>query len=121
MPFVPYNVCAMRGGELLKDARRQAGLTQAALAKRAGTSQAVIARMESRASNPTFASVDRVLRATGHELALTRRQPKENVDETLIAANLRLTPAERLRRFMSWHESLRQMTEAAERSRGTVS
>jgi transcriptional regulator with XRE-family HTH domain len=111
----------MTSAELIREARTRAGLTQAHVAELAGTTQATVARMERPGSNPTFSSLDRVIRATGHALELSRHQVSENIDETLIAANLRLTPAERLRRFVAWHESLRRMTEAADRSRGTDS
>jgi transcriptional regulator with XRE-family HTH domain len=111
----------MSGAELLRRARRQAGLTQAALAARAGTTQAAIARMERPDANPRLATLDRALRATGHTLELGARPRDGNVDETLIAANLRLTPAERLRRFSTWHSGLRRMTTAARRSRGAAS
>jgi transcriptional regulator with XRE-family HTH domain len=111
----------MTSAELLRKARREAGLTQAAVAARAGTTQTAIARMERHDANPRFATLERALRATGHTVELATRPRGGNVDETLIAANLRLTPAERLRRFSSWHESMRGMTESARRSRGAPS
>jgi transcriptional regulator with XRE-family HTH domain len=47
------------GGDLIREARRRAGLTQAELAQRAGTSQPGIARWE---SGRTAVSLDDVLR-----------------------------------------------------------
>lgn len=68
---------------LLRDARRSAGLTQAALAERAGTSQAAVARYESGSAVPTLRTLDRLLRATGHELHLVARPAGHRLDGRL--------------------------------------
>jgi transcriptional regulator with XRE-family HTH domain len=57
-------------GKLIANARIAAGLTQAKLARRAGTSQAMVARYETGASSPTVAARQRCLRAAGCELLL---------------------------------------------------
>lgn len=49
-------------GEMV-DARQSAGLTQAELARRMGTSQSVIARLESAHHMPTFDLISRYARA----------------------------------------------------------
>lgn len=51
---------------LLRSARSRSGLTQRALAERAGTSQSVVARIELGRSSPTVATLHRLLEATGH-------------------------------------------------------
>jgi transcriptional regulator with XRE-family HTH domain len=79
--------------ELLKTARRAAGLTQADLARALGTTQAAVARLERTGSNPTVKTLDRALHAAGHRLELGATPRKSSVDETLIARQLRLTPA----------------------------
>jgi predicted nucleotidyltransferase/DNA-binding XRE family transcriptional regulator len=56
---------------LLAMVRREAGLTQAELARRAKTSQAMVARYETGAASPTVRTLARLLRAAGHELILT--------------------------------------------------
>lgn len=60
----------MDEAELIAWARKSAGLTQAALARRAGTSQPVVARYETGASTPTVRTLRRLLRAAGYELTL---------------------------------------------------
>jgi uncharacterized protein len=55
---------------LLTTVRRQAGLTQAELARRAKTSQAMVARYETGVASPTVRTLARLLRAAGHELVL---------------------------------------------------
>jgi len=64
---------------LLATVRREAGLTQAELARRAKTSQAMVARYETGAASPTVRTLARLLRAAGRELVLaspaSRDQP----------------------------------------------
>jgi uncharacterized protein len=55
---------------LLTTVRLEAGLTQAELARRAKTSQAMVARYETGAASPTVRTLGRLLRAAGHELVL---------------------------------------------------
>lgn len=56
--------------ELLRSARTSAGLTQAELARRAGTSQAAVARYESGDVSPVVSTLERLLAATGSRLEL---------------------------------------------------
>lgn len=51
--------------ELIYDAREAAGLTQAQLAERAGTSQAVISALENGARTPTLALLTRLAAGLG--------------------------------------------------------
>jgi predicted nucleotidyltransferase/DNA-binding XRE family transcriptional regulator len=55
---------------LLLDARRQAGLSQAELARRAGISQPVVSAYERGRREPSLATARRLVEATGHELRL---------------------------------------------------
>lgn len=50
--------------ELIK-ARTRAGLTQAQVAKRMGTTQSVVARLESGAAKPSLSTLVRYAKATG--------------------------------------------------------
>ena len=50
--------------ELIR-ARIRAGLTQAQVAKRMGTTQSVVARLESGATKPSLRTLERYARATG--------------------------------------------------------
>jgi len=108
----------MTPATLLRNARREAGLTQTELARRLGTTQAAVARLERPGANPTFKTLQRVLLATEHQLELEATPRPSSVDETLIASNLRLSPEERLRRFESWHKGMQALRAAAGRSRG---
>jgi transcriptional regulator with XRE-family HTH domain len=98
----------MAAAALLKQARISAGLTQAELARRIGIRQPEIARLESPASNPTVATLERAVAATGHSLTLGI-EPDFGIDESLIAASLAVSPAERLRQFESFYASARSL------------
>jgi transcriptional regulator with XRE-family HTH domain len=58
------------GGNLIREARRRAGLTQADLAVRAGTVQPAIARWESGSTAVSLDDVIRLIRLCGFDLEL---------------------------------------------------
>lgn len=97
---------------LVRTARRRANLTQAQLAERAGLTQAEVARLERAGSNPTAATLERLLRATGHRLDLRRL---DAVDETQLRERLELTPAGRLAAFEASQRNLLSLTRGARR------
>jgi predicted nucleotidyltransferase/DNA-binding XRE family transcriptional regulator len=59
---------------LIAEVRASAGLTQIELAQRAGTSQAAVARYESRKVSPSTSTLIRLLRAAGLELEVRIRK-----------------------------------------------
>ena len=110
----------MDPGALLRDSLDAAGLTQAELAQRVGTTQAAIARVERGRVSPTVRTLQRLLAATGHELALAATPARAGVDESLIARQLRLSRAERLKAFEAGYSDVRRIAGAARRTRGRV-
>lgn len=64
--------------ELLRRARRAAGLSQRDLARSAGTSGATVAAYESGAKDPRARTLTRLLEATGHTLASVPFQDPSN-------------------------------------------
>jgi transcriptional regulator with XRE-family HTH domain len=105
---------------LLKEARCQAGLTQAQLARRMGVSQAAVAKLERPGANPTFATLDDALRETGQQLVLTTEPVRPGIDETLVFEQLRLSPEQRLAQLESMYEWGRELALAGARSRGEL-
>ena len=76
------------GGDLIREARRRAGLTQAELADRAGTAQPAIARWE---SGRTAISLDDVIRlvrlcALDVEFQLVEREDSDVAQAARLAA-----------------------------------
>lgn len=61
----------MNTAELIRRARGEAGLSQREVARRAGTSQAAVARYESGRSSPAVTTLQRLLHACGRSLVLT--------------------------------------------------
>lgn len=57
-------------GELLREARRRAGLSQSELARRAGVTQSVVSEYEAGKRQPAVPTLARLVAATGHELTL---------------------------------------------------
>jgi transcriptional regulator with XRE-family HTH domain len=98
-------------GPVLLDARSRAGLSQRALAERARTTQAVVARIESGATDPSFESLRKLLDAAGFDLrveVVERPDPdpvievyKRDVDQTLLIENLRKTPDQRVQALVA--------------------
>jgi ribosome-binding protein aMBF1 (putative translation factor) len=66
---------AIMVGSVVRAARRKAGLSQVELARRAGTSQPSIARLERGLVSPTVISLDRIARALGTELVIDFESP----------------------------------------------
>jgi len=62
----------MDAGRLLRTARTDANLSQAALAARAGTSQATLSAYESGRKQPSVATLSRLLAAAGWRLSAER-------------------------------------------------
>src|SRR2546422_5140704 len=85
----------MRPGRSLAAARRRAGLSQRALAERAGVPQSTIGRIESGAIDPRASTLDRLLRACRFELEAVPRLG-EGIDRSLIRERLGLSPRQRL-------------------------
>jgi transcriptional regulator with XRE-family HTH domain len=85
----------MISGDLLREARRRAGLSQAALARRAGKPTSVIGRWERNEVKPSLETLRELVDACGLELSFRLREADHEQDN-LIAEALRLTPAQRL-------------------------
>src|SRR3954447_392324 len=81
---------------LVKEARNKAGLSQAELARRLGTTQSAIARLERPGVNPRLQTLIHAVEATGHALDAQLAPRKPGIDETLVAASLRESHAERM-------------------------
>lgn len=75
---------------LIRSTRQRAGLSQHALAARAGTSQPAVSRYESGAASPSVETLDRLLAAIGARLELSVSEAPRQLDvRTPRMANLR--------------------------------
>jgi transcriptional regulator with XRE-family HTH domain len=106
--------------ELLRQARTRARLSQRALARRAGTAQSVIARIERGLTSPTWATLERLLAAAG-----THSSPASDLLAD-VSHMLSLTPEQRLagvRNLSAFFAAARRIDSAAGKrvSEGPVS
>lgn len=104
----------MTASTMLREARLAANMSQAQLAATIGVSQPVIARLESAAANPTYGTLERALRATGHRLQLTR-ETEAGLDLDQLRARLAMTPVQRLQAFTASQRALVELIGTARR------
>ena len=90
----------MRGGALIREARRRAGITQTELAARLDTTQSAIARIERGSTEPSYDRVASALRACGFDL-FPRLLPADDADWSVASANLAVDPDTRVRRHQA--------------------
>ena len=89
----------MVSGDLLREARLRAGLTQAELAQRAGTARSQVSRYERAEVLPSLETLRRLIRLCGLDLSFRLfNADLEEHDATLIAQLLPLTAEERVER-----------------------
>lgn len=99
-PGVVTTTAAELGADIRR-ARQQAGLTQAELADRTGTTQSVVARWERGAVEPRITTLGRISDALGGRLLVELEPPVSPAEWASVEDNLRLTPAERSARLVA--------------------
>lgn len=100
------------GNDLIREARKRRGLTQAQLAELAGTTQSAIARIESAATAPSFDDVIRYLRLMGLDLDFMLVE-RDDSDWSLAVPLLDIDPAARLEHHEAVVRGLQELREAA--------
>jgi transcriptional regulator with XRE-family HTH domain len=90
----------MKGGLLVREARRRAGLSQAELARRTGTTQSAISRLENGDSGVSLESLRKMARACGFDIGL-RLMPTDDSDWSVASGNLGVGVDERVRRHQA--------------------
>lgn len=92
-------VSDMDAGVIVREVRERHGLSQARLARRAGTSQSFVSRVEAGAISPTVETLDRLLLVMGEQLDVAgtvRIDGWLDDDPQQRTAARQRTPAERL-------------------------
>lgn len=84
----------MNAAQIILEARRRAGLTQAQLAELVETTQSAVARWERGKVEPSFSTLRRVVAACGLDLTIAIRDHDPD-QSTLLEANLTLSPEQR--------------------------
>lgn len=96
------------GNDLVREARKRAGLTQRVLAERAGTTQSAIARLEAGRTRPTFESVLQLLRHCGMDLDVMLVE-RDSSDWMQAQKLLELSPEERLEHSVEFASVAREL------------
>jgi transcriptional regulator with XRE-family HTH domain len=95
-------------GQLLREARERHGVSQKRLAMRAGTTQSAISRIERDKVSPSVETLRELLYLLGEDLSLGAEKRESGIDWTLNAENLRLSPADRVRKGLAFAEFVRR-------------
>jgi len=80
---------------MIRQARQESGLSQAALAEKLSTTQSAVSRWERGHDEPRLSTLDSILRACGRRLVLAS-EVADDVDRAQIRQQLAMTPDERL-------------------------
>jgi transcriptional regulator with XRE-family HTH domain len=104
-------------GQLIRARRVEGGLSQASLARRAGTTQAAVSRIEHGLTTPTWETVSSLLLAMGYEPELGARRLSGRFDPVHLAAMRERTPSERLRLAISANRLAGRLRRAGEEVR----
>lgn len=99
------------GNDLVREARKRAGLTQSELAARAGTTQSAVARLESGRPDVSLNDVIRLVRLCGLdvEVAIVPQDDSDVAQAERLAA---LTGPQRMQRHMRVVGQLRRLRDA---------
>lgn len=106
----------MNPGRILRELRAREGLSQARLAHRAGTTQAIISRIERGEMSPTVKMLERLLLALGYELDSEAHELGGEHDPVHLADDALLSVDERLRHGFAWIRFAHKLREAGERA-----
>lgn len=107
----------MDAASLVRDLRARHGLSQLALAYRAGTTQQAISRIEHGRVSPSVEMLARLATAAGEELVLDSKPRAVPFDDDQLQAASASPIAERLERAMSWNRFAGEITAAGARAR----
>jgi transcriptional regulator with XRE-family HTH domain len=104
-------------GQELRAVRERHGVTQRSLARRAGTTQAAISRIESSAESPSFERFTQLLLVLGERPVLETLPLEHDLDPGELAYGGRLTHAQRLAEAASWNLVATQLEIAGAQAR----
>ena len=107
----------MTPGELIRATRTRHCLSQEHLARRVGTHQSAISRIEADEVSPGVHTLELLLRAMGEELQLSSVPMERDYDPAHRRATAVRPPAERLALGISWNRMAGRLAVAGRRAR----
>jgi len=94
------------------------GLSQQRLARRVGTQQSAISRLEGDKNSPSIETLELVLGAMGERLQLSAEPRERDYDLVHLRATASRPAAERLALGISWNRMAGRLAAAGRRARG---
>lgn len=107
----------MTPGEAIRRTRLRKGLSQRTLARRAGTSQAAISKIERGLEAVTWERLESILLAMGEEPVLDSKPIPHELDPGDLLRDRRKPPARRLREGFAWDRFASRVGIAGRRAR----
>lgn len=107
----------MTAGELIRTTRTRHGLSQERLARRAGTRQSAISRLERDELSPSVETLDLLMTAMGERLQLSGEPLARDYDPLHRQANAERSPEERLALAISWNRMAGRLADAGRLAR----
>jgi transcriptional regulator with XRE-family HTH domain len=102
---------------LIRDARLRHGLSQQRLARRAGTRQSAISRLEAGKNSPSVETLELLLNAMGEQLQLSAEPLERDYDPVHRRATAARPAGERLALGISWNRLAGRLAAAGRRAR----
>lgn len=110
----------MTPGELIRSTRARYGLSQQRLARRVGTRQSAISRLEADEISPSVETLETILRAMGERLDISGAPMERDYDRLHRKATAARSPAERLALGISWNRMVGRLASAGREARDRV-
>jgi transcriptional regulator with XRE-family HTH domain len=107
----------MTPGQLIRDARLRHGLSQQRLARRVGTRQSAVSRLEADVVSPSVETLELLMRAMGERLQIAAGEPDRDYDSLHLRATRARPPAERLALGISWNRMAGRLAAAGREAR----
>lgn len=107
----------MTPGELIRQTRERRGLSQQRLARRLGTHQSAISRLEADEISPSIETMEKFMRAMGERLQLVGTPIEREYDLVHRRAAAERSPSERLALGISWNRMAGRLAAAGRKAR----
>lgn len=108
----------MTVGELIRDVRKRHGLSQERLARRVGTRQSAISRLERNQLSPRVETLELLLRAMGERLEISGAPAERRYDLLHRRTSAERSPEDRLALAISWNRMAGRLAAAGREARG---
>lgn len=107
----------MTAGQLIRETRHRNGLSQERLARRTGTRQSAISRLEADEISPGVETLDLLMRAMGERLEIAGTSPERDYDPAHRRATAERSLSERLALGISWNRMAGRLAAAGRSAR----